>query len=263
MIPAYSVDPSRQYHIQVAKGEVGRYVILPGDPKRCAKIARYFDDPVLIADNREYITYTGTIDGVKVSVTSTGIGGPSAAIALEELANCGADTFIRVGTCGGMQEEVLSGDLVIASGAIRRDGTSREYAPIEYPAVSDYGILTALDEAARNLDMRSHIGVVHCKDAFYGQHNPELLPQSGILLQKWDAYLNMGCLASEMESATLFIVGSYRKVRTGTILLVMANQIRAAKRLPNPIVHDTDSAIRTAIEAVRILIRRDNGTEAG
>ena len=263
MIPAYSVDPARQYHTQVAKGEVGRYVILPGDPKRCAKIARYFDDPVLIADNREYITYTGTVDGVKVSVTSTGIGGPSAAIALEELANCGADTFIRVGTCGGMQEEVLSGDLVIASGAIRRDGTSREYAPIEYPAVSDYGILTALDEAARNLDMRSHIGVVHCKDAFYGQHNPELLPQSGILLQKWDAYLNMGCLASEMESATLFIVGSYRKVRTGTILLVMANQIRAAKRLPNPIVHDTDSAIRTAIEAVRILIRRDNGTEAG
>ena len=263
MIPAYSVDPARQYHTQVAKGEVGRYVILPGDPKRCAKIARYFADPVLIADNREYITYTGTIDGVKVSVTSTGIGGPSAAIALEELANCGADTFIRVGTCGGMQEEVLSGDLVIASGAIRRDGTSREYAPIEYPAVSDYGILTALDEAARNLDMRSHIGVVHCKDAFYGQHNPELLPQSGILLQKWDAYLNMGCLASEMESATLFIVGNYRKVRTGTILLVMANQIRAAKRLPNPIVHDTDSAIRTAIEAVRILIRRDNGTEAG
>ncbi len=262
MIPAYSVDPSRQYHIQVAKGEVGRYVILPGDPKRCAKIARYFDDPVLIADNREFITYTGTVDGVKVSVTSTGIGGPSAAIALEELANCGADTFIRVGTCGGMQEEVLSGDLVIASGAIRMDGASREYAPVEYPAVSDYGILTALDEAARNLDMRSHIGVVHCKDAFYGQHNPELLPQSGILLQKWGAYLNMGCLASEMESATLFIVGNYRKVRTGTVLLVMANQIRAAKRLPNPIAHDTDSAIRTAIEAVRILIRRDNGIEA-
>ena len=260
MIPAYSVDPDRQYHIQVARGEVGRYVILPGDPKRCAKIAQYFDDPVLVADNREYITYTGTVDGVKVSVTSTGIGGPSAAIALEELANCGADTFIRVGTCGGMQEEVLSGDLVIASGAIRMDGASREYAPIEYPAVSDYGILTALDEAARNLEMRSHIGVVHCKDAFYGQHNPELLPQSAVLMQKWGAYLKMGCLASEMESATLFIVGDYRKVRTGTVLLVMANQIRAAKGLPNPIVHDTDSAIRAAIEAIRILIRRDNGT---
>jgi len=258
MIPAYSIDPDRQYHIQVAKGEVGRYVLLPGDPKRCAKIAKYFDDPVLIADSREYITYTGTVDGVKVSVTSTGIGGPSAAIALEELTNCGADTFIRVGTCGGMQEEVLSGDLVIASGAIRMDGTSREYAPPEYPAVGDYEILKALEEAADNLGMRHHVGVVHCKDAFYGQHNPELLPQSEVLLQKWDAYLRLGCLASEMESATLFIVGGYRKVRTGTVLLTMANQTRAKMGLPNPIVHDTDSAIRTAIEAVRVLIRKDS-----
>ena len=261
MIPAYSIDPDRQYHIQVAKGEVGRYVLLPGDPKRCAKIAKYFDDPVLVADSREYVTYTGTVDGVKVSVTSTGIGGPSAAIALEELANCGADTFIRVGTCGGMQEEVLSGDLVIASGAIRMDGASREYAPMEYPAVSDYETLRALEQAAVNLGMRHHTGVVHCKDAFYGQHNPELLPQSGVLLQKWDAYLKLGCLASEMESATLFIVGGYRKVRTGTVLLTMANQTRAKKGLPNPIVHDTDSAIRTAIEAVRVLIGRDRSAE--
>ena len=119
----YSEDASRQYHIQVAKGEVGRYVIMPGDPKRCVKIAQYFDDPVLIADNREYITYTGTLDGVKVSVTSTGIGGPSAAIAMEELVRCGADTFLRIGTCGGMQTEVKSGDIVIATGAIRMEGT--------------------------------------------------------------------------------------------------------------------------------------------
>lgn len=257
MIPAYSIDPDRQYHIQVAEGEVGRYVLLPGDPKRCAKIARYFDDPVLVADSREYVTYTGTVDGVKVSVTSTGIGGPSAAIALEELVNCGADTFIRVGTCGGMQEEVLSGDLVIASGAIRMDGTSREYAPVEYPAVSDYEVLSSLKEAAENLGERHHIGVVHCKDAFYGQHNPELLPQSSVLLSNWDAFLKLGCLASEMESATLFIVGGYRKVRTGTVLLTMANQTRAKLGLSNPIVHDTDSAIKTAIEAVKILARRD------
>lgn len=257
MIPAYSTDPDRQYHIQVAKGEVGRYVLLPGDPKRCAKIAQYFDDPVLIADNREYVTYTGTAGGVRLSVCSTGIGGPSAAIALEELANCGADTFIRVGTCGGMQEDVMSGDLVIASGAVRMEGASREYAPLEYPAVSDYNVLRALDEAAANLSMRYHIGVVHCKDAFYGQHNPELLPQSQILLQKWDAYMKMGCLASEMETSTLYIVGAYRKVRTGTVLLAMANQTRAARGLSNPIVHDTDAAIRTAIEAVKILSRKD------
>lgn len=257
MIPAYSIDPARQYHIQVAKGEIGRYVLMPGDPKRCTKIAEYLDDPVLIADSREYLTYTGTVDGIKVSVCSTGIGGPSAAIAMEELVNCGADTFIRVGTCGGMQQQVLSGDLVIASGAVRMEGTSREYAPLEYPAVSDFEVLKALEEAAGNLSMRRHIGVVHCKDAFYGQHNPELLPQSGILLQKWDAYMRMGCLASEMESAALFIVGNYRKVRCGTVLLVMANQTRAKLGLENPVVHDTDCAIRTAIEAVRILDRKD------
>ena len=257
MIPAYSIDPARQYHIQVAKGEIGRYVLLPGDPKRCAKIAKYLDDPVLIADSREYVTYTGTVDGIKVSVCSTGIGGPSAAIAMEELVNCGADTFIRVGTCGGMQQQVLSGDLVIATGAVRMEGTGQEYAPLEYPAVSDFEVLKALEEAAGKLSMRRHIGVVHCKDAFYGQHNPELLPQSSILLQKWDAYMKMGCLASEMESAALFIVSNYRKVRCGTVLLVMANQTRAKLGLDNPIVHDTDCAIRTAIEAVRILDRED------
>lgn len=261
MIPAYSIDPDRQYHIQVAKGEVGRYVFLPGDPKRCTKIAQYFDDPVLVADNREYVTYTGTVDGIRMSVCSTGIGGPSAAIAIEELANCGADTFIRVGTCGGMQEEVQSGDLVIASGAVRMEGASREYAPLEYPAVPDYEVLGALDKAACGLGMRYHVGVVHCKDAFYGQHNPELLPQSQVLLQKWDAYMKMGCLASEMETSTLFIVGAYRKVRTGTVLLTMANQTRAKMGLANPIVHDTDSAIKTAIEAVKILHRKDQSKE--
>ena len=144
----YSEDADRLYHIQVAKGEVGRYVIMPGDPKRCAKIAKYFDDPVLIADNREYITYTGTLDGEKVSVTSTGIGGPSASIAMEELYRCGADTFIRIGTCGGMQPEVKSGDIVIATGAIRMEGTSREYAPIEFPAVPDLKVTNALVDAA-------------------------------------------------------------------------------------------------------------------
>jgi uridine phosphorylase len=176
---------------------------------------------------------------------------------MEELVNCGADTFIRVGTCGGMQQQVLSGDLVIATGAVRMEGTGQEYAPLEYPAVSDFEVLKALEEAAGKLSMRRHIGVVHCKDAFYGQHNPELLPQSSILLQKWDAYMKMGCLASEMESAALFIVSNYRKVRCGTVLLVMANQTRAKLGLDNPIVHDTDCAIRTAIEAVRILDRED------
>ena len=252
----YSIDQERQYHIQVAPGEVGRYVILPGDPKRCALIAKYFDNPVQIADNREYVTITGTLDGKKVSVTSTGIGGPSAAIAIEELVRCGADTFIRVGTSGGMQEDVLSGDIVIASGAIRMDGTGREYAPIEYPAVSDFEVTSALGQAAEELNMRFHIGVTQSKDSFYGQHSPETMPVSYELENKWNAWLRMGCLASEMESATLFIVGSFHRVRVGSVCMVMANQERARKNLPNPIVHDTDAAIRTAIQAIRILISK-------
>ena len=150
----YSVDKNKQYHIQVGKGDIGRYVILPGDPKRCAKIAKYFNDAELIADSREYVTYTGYLDGVKVSVTSTGIGGPSATIALEELVQAGADTFVRIGTCGGMQLEVQSGDVVIASGAVRMEGTSKEYAPIEFPAVADIRIVNALMNAADKLKQR-------------------------------------------------------------------------------------------------------------
>lgn len=253
----YSEDQGKQYHIQVGKGEVGRYVILPGNPKRCEKIAKYLDDPELIADNREYVTYTGTLDGVKVSVTSTGIGGPSASIAMEELYQCGADTFIRVGTSGGMQMDVLSGDLVIANGAIRMEGTTKEYAPIEFPAVPDFDVTTALVRAAKNLQMSCHVGVVQCKDAFYGQHSPETKPVSYELMNKWNAWVQMGCLASEMESAAVFIVADYLKARAGSVLLVMANQERAKSGLENPVVHDTDAAIRTAIEAIRILIQED------
>ena len=253
-----TVYSDAQYHIDMKEGNVGRYVILPGDPKRCSKIAKYFDNPVLVADNREYITYTGYLDGVKVSVTSTGIGGPSAAIAMEELANIGADTFIRVGTCGGMSVDVMGGDLVIATGAIRAEGTSREYAPVEFPALADFKIANALVKAADNLHKKHHVGVVHCKDSFYGQHEPESKPSSYELMNKWEAWLRMGTLASEMESAALFTVAAYRKVRAGSVFLVVANQERRRLGLEDPQVHDTEAAIATAVEALRILIREDN-----
>lgn len=253
----YSEDESRQYHIQVAKGEVGRYVILPGDPKRCEKIAAYFDEPKLVADSREYVTYTGYLDGEMVSVTSTGIGGPSASIAMEELVKVGADTFIRVGTSGGMDINVKSGDIVVATGAVRMEGTSKEYAPIEYPAVADIEVTNALIQAAKKMDYPYHAGVVQCKDAFYGQHSPETKPVWYELMNKWDAWVRCGCLASEMESAALYIVGSALRVRVGAVLLVMANQERAKQNLPNPVVHDVDAPVRTAIEAIRTLIRED------
>ena len=255
----YSEDVNRQYHIQVTKGEVGRYVILPGDPKRCVKIAQYFDNPVLIADNREYITYTGTLDGVKVSVTSTGIGGPSASIAMEELYRCGADTFVRIGTCGGMQTEIKSGDIVIATAAVRMEGTSREYAPIEYPAVANLDVTNALVEAAKEKGFVYHTGVVQSKDSFYGQHEPEVMPAGYELINKWEAWKRMGCLASEMESAALFIVAGKLRVRMGSCLLVLANQEREKLGLENPVVHDTDMAIRVAVEAIRRMIKEDQG----
>ena len=188
----------KQYHIHCVEGDVGRYCILPGDPGRCASIAEYFENPVLVAQNREYTVYTGTLLGEKVTVCSTGIGGPSAAIAMEELHNVGADTFIRVGTCGGIDLDVQSGDVVIASGAIRFEHTSMEYAPIEYPAVANYEVLSALVEAAERLEKKYHVGVVQCKDSFYGQHSPHKMPVSYELLQKWEAWKRLGVKASEL-----------------------------------------------------------------
>lgn len=249
----YSTD-GLQYHIGLKEGDVGEYVILPGDPKRCEKIAQYFDDAKLVADRREFTTYTGYLNGVKVSVTSTGIGGPSASIAMEELVKVGAKYFIRVGTCGGMDLDVKSGDLVIATGAIRMEGTSKEYAPIEFPAVANYDIVTALINSAKKLDLPYHVGVVECKDSFYGQHSPELMPVNYELQNKWNAWLKLGCLASEMESAALFIVASYLKVKVGSIFLVVANQEREKRGLENPVAHDTELAIKTAVEAIKNLI---------
>ena len=252
-----TVYSEKEYHVNLTKGDVGEYVILPGDPGRCEKIAQYFDNPVLVANNREYVTYTGTLDGVKVSVTSTGIGGPSAAIALEEMVHCGAHTFVRVGTSGGMQKEVLGGDVVIATGAIRLDGTSKEYAPIEYPAVANFDVVMALKESAKELNHPYHVGVVQCKDSFYGQHSPESMPIASELQNKWEAWIRTGALTSEMESATLFIVGSTRRVRVGAVLLVVANQTRRALGLEDIQVHDTEAAIKVAINALKKLIAED------
>ena len=246
-----------QYHIQCRPGDVGRYCILPGDLGRCEKIAEYFDSPRFVMSNREYTTYTGLIDGVEVSVVSTGIGGPSASIAMEELKAIGADTFIRVGTCGGINMKVMSGDCVIATGAVRMEGTSREYAPIEFPAVADFEVVSALVESAKALGYRWHAGIAQCKDSFYGQHSPERMPVSGELLAKWEAWKRLGVLCSEMESAALYTVAAALGVRCGTVLSVIWNQERKAAGLFEDDSHDTSPAIRTAVEAIRRLIKSD------
>ncbi len=246
-----------QYHLHVKSGDVGRYVILPGDPKRVPLIAKHLDNAKLIADSREYVTYTGTLLGEKVSVTSTGIGGPSAAIAVEELNKVGADTFIRMGTCGGIKLDVMGGDVVIATGAVRAEGTSREYAPIEFPACADFSVVSAMKRASYGMSFKTHIGIVQCKDSFYGQHDPDIMPVSYDLNNKWEAWKRLGVLASEMESAAIFTVASYLGCRAGSCFFVVGNQEREKLNMDNPKLHDTENAIILAIESVKELIIED------
>ena len=246
-----------QFHIKCKAGDVGRYCFLPGDPGRCEKIAAYFDNPVKVQSNREYTTYTGTLLGEKVSVCSTGIGGPSASIAMEELHKCGADTFIRTGTCGGIDLNVQSGDVVVATGAIRYEHTSREYAPIEFPAVADFQVTNALVEATKKLGFPLHTGIVQCKDSFYGQHDPAASPVYYELQQKWESWKRLGVKASEMESAALFVVAAALGCRCGSCFHVVWNQEREAAGLDQKMSEDTSSSVKVSVEALKLLIEAD------
>ena len=248
---------AKQFHIACAQGDIGRYCILPGDPGRVPAIAALFDDAKQIAYNREFNVWTGTLLGEKVTACSTGIGGPSASIAMEELHKCGADTFIRTGTCGGIALDVQSGDVVVATGAIRYEHTSREYAPIEFPAVADFQVTNALVEATKKLGFPLHTGIVQCKDSFYGQHSPEASPVYYELLNKWETWKRLGVLASEMESAALFVVAAALGCRCGSCFHVVWNQEREAAGLDQKMSEDTSSSVKVAVEAVKLLIEED------
>lgn len=250
-------DIGTQFHIRCNRGDVGRYVFLPGDPGRCESIAAHFENPVHIGMNREYNIYTGTLLGEKVSVCSTGIGGPSAAIAMEELAAIGADTFIRIGTCGGIDLAVEPGHIVVATGAIRFEHTSLEYAPIEFPSVPSFDVTYALKAAGEELGYRTHTGIVQCKDSFYGQHAPDRSPVYYELQQKWESWKRLGVKASEMESAALFVVASALGVRCGSCFLAVWNQEREKLGMSMPMTEDTSGAIRVGIEAMKHLIAAD------
>jgi uridine phosphorylase len=251
------MQEERQYHIQLGKGEVGRYVLLPGDPGRVPKIAELFDRAEEVAFNREYRTFTGTIGGTKISATSTGIGCPSAAICIEELIRCGADTFIRVGTAGGLQPGIEVGDLVITSATVREEGTTRQYVPLAYPAVADIEVTTALREAARTLGFRHHIGIGHTKDAFYTEGAADL-PLAERSRQQWQVWQRANVISTSMEAASLFVISSIRKVRAGEVLAVIGLTYK-----DEPIVAKAgiEEAIRVAIEAVKILAARDEAND--
>ena len=231
------------YHIHCKPGDVGRYVLLPGDPFRTDLIASYFDDARLVAHNREHKTWTGTLNGVKVSVTSTGMGCPSAAIAVEELIKCGADTFIRVGTAGRVcdkaYDETLDG--VINTAAVRDEGTTIHYIPIEYPAVADRHVVDALARAAKKLGYNFAEGITQSKDSFYGQHEPEAMPAEGRLKERWEAWRRGNVMSSEMETAAIFVISSIRGCRASSIMAYT----------------DMRKTVEVACEALRMLIERD------
>lgn len=248
----------KQYHINVDKNQIGKYVIMPGDPGRCEMIAGFLDNCTYIGSNREFTTYTGFLGDEKISVTSTGIGGPSAAIAMEELVACGAHTFIRVGTCGGINLKVQSGDIVVANGAVRCEGTSKEYAPIEYPSISHYDVTSALVNVCKKNNLRYHCGVVQSKDSFYGQHSPDRMPVSYELKEKWEAWKKLGVLASEMETSALFTVAASLNVRCGAVFSVLWNQERKSLGYIEEDSFDMKPAIFTAVEAMKTLIEEDN-----
>ena len=242
------------YHIGLKRTDGARGAIICGDPGRVEKIARLMDNPKLVASNREYTTWSAEIGGKRVLVTSHGIGGPSTAICIEELKLIGVETLIRVGTCGGMAHDVKAGDIVIAQAAIRAEGTSREYLPIEYPAVADFTVTSSLADAAKTMGHGHHVGVVHCKDSFYGQHSPSRMPVADELQTKWQAWLRGGCLASEMETATLFTVSATLGMRAGAVLRAVWNQERIAAGIVDTDDGDELSAAKCAVRAMGMLV---------
>lgn len=253
---------ARAHHLDLAPGEVGRYALLPGDPDRVPLLAATFEDGREMARRREFVTWTGRLDGEQVTVTSTGIGCPSAAIAVEELAALGVETVVRVGTAGGMQPDVVPGDLVVATAAIRDEGTSAQYLPLAFPAVADPDVTAAFRAGAGGTGARVHAGVVHSKDSFYGQREPARMPVAAKLEARWAAWRAGGALCSEMEAAAIFVVAATLGLRAGGLMLVAGNQEtdpEGARR--------GDARIETLVEAavggLRELVRRDRARSSG
>jgi uridine phosphorylase len=256
-----SSEEQLQHHIDMRSGDVGRYILLPGDPGRCEKIASYFDDPKFVAQKREYTTYTGSLLGEKVSVTSTGIGCPSTAIAIEELIAIGADTFIRVGTSGGIQPNIKTGEVAIVNAAIRDEGTTLHYMPVEFPAVANLDVVLALREGAKRINMPYHVGISQSKDSFYGEIQPGRMPVSSRLLDRWKAWEDGGAICSEMEASTIFVLSSIYRKRAGGVMLMFALHETIPEdeeeREKMQELFDIGRVIRTAIEGLKVLIEMD------
>ena len=247
----------KMLHINLGKGDVGKYAIVPGDPDRCEIIAAHLDNPRKVAQKREYTTYQGYIEGQLITVMSTGIGGPSTAICIEELVKCGADTFIRVGTCASTSEKVSRGDIVVVNGSVRMEGTGCHYLPLEYPAVPDYQLMKLLEETGRELGFPTFVGVSITKDSFYTQTEPETKPIREELISRWNAYVRGGAIVTSMEEATLFLVASSLGVRAASVLVSATDYDNGVSKKNSADVYPTDTIqrpIKTAVETIRKFI---------
>lgn len=256
-----SEDPTtdEQYHLEVATGDVANAVLLPGNPERVEKVTDCWDGHELVASHREYRTATGTYDETPVSVTSTGIGAPSSAIAVEELARVGVDTLIRVGSCGAIQPETDVGDLIISSGAVRQEGTSKEYVREEYPAVADYAVVAALAAAAEELGYDYHVGLTASTDSFYAGQSREGF--EGFLArdseEKIEELRRAGVLNFEMEASAIFTLAGIYGLRAGAVCTVYADRTTGEFE-----VTGERRAAETASKAVSILAGMDDRVES-
>ena len=251
-------EDEKKYHVGLAKGEVGEYVLVPGDPGRVPMIAKFLDAAKEIAFSREYRTFTGSLDGVAVSAMSTGMGGPSVAIGVEELSELGVHTFLRVGTCGAAQPQIKMGDLVIALGSVRSEGTPNGYVPLEYPAVASLHVVNALVDAAKASGAPYHVGIIRSVDALYSDLLPDTMPRPH-LRDELEMWSRAGVLSNDMETSTLFVVARLRKLRAGTINLCV-DELGAGE------IHHLDPSymdrmLEVAVDAIRRLIEHDRAPE--
>jgi uridine phosphorylase len=244
-------ERGRPYHIRLAKRDVGRIAFLPGDPGRVPRIAERFREPKDLGSHREYRAFAGRVGDEKVVAVSTGIGGPAAAIAIEELARLGVKVMIRVGTCGAITPEVKTGSVIIADAAVRMDGTSAQYVPLGYPAAATPAVVMALGEAATARRVGYAVGITASTDAFYVGQGRESF--GGYLPSGSASFLDdmraAKVLCFEMEAATLFTLGRVFGLRTGAVFGVVANRATNHFRLEAGV----DDAIDTAVDAVRLL----------
>jgi uridine phosphorylase len=244
----------KKYHIGLSRADVGDYVLVPGDPFRTPLIARHLDAAKEIAFSREYRTFTGQVDGVPVSAMSTGMGGPSVAIGVEELRELGVHTLLRVGTCGALQPQVKMGDLVIAIGSVRSEGTPDGYVPKEYPAIASLDVVNALVEAAESAKAPYHVGLMRSVDALYSDLVPDQMPRPD-LRAELEMWTKAGIVGNDMETSTLYVVSRLRGMRAGTVCLCV-DEVGAGE------IHHLDPSymdrmLSVAVEAIRLLIKRD------